>query len=206
MSCKQYSDQWEAYTLGLLAKDKKSEMTAHLETCTACQAELRQHQQAKDLLDRAFVEGPSDVLVQKTLARLREKQAQRSSWLHWGMPVMAGAAVALLMVVIRPGQLTQKAVVPESMAPAMLAMEMDDHGEVEAEMVMTARVPMMKAAGMKKEHAAGPRQSLASVAGKPVVRSRPNLDVLDIQLLNPISDRSIYEDLGVATDVAKLLL
>ncbi|MCK5219073.1 hypothetical protein KAR10_06100 [bacterium] len=145
MSCEYGNEKLEAYVLGLLDQAAASLMAEHIKICQTCQRELAGHQQAAALLDKAFDEEPAEWLAGKTLAKIKADPVKPINWLKWGMPVLAGAAAVMLMVLLPPAEKTD-------------------------------RYPITLAAD------------------------------LDIHLQNPINDRSLYEELGVATQVAKLLL
>lgn len=70
----------------------------HLQSCTACSAELASFQQTMSLLDEWQAPEPSPYFSSRLHSRVREEAARaRFSWLAWiQRPMVATAAVALL--------------------------------------------------------------------------------------------------------------
>ncbi len=168
MSCNFCEEKIEAYVLGLLNIQDQAQVAEHIQSCANCQQAMELHQKTTRLLDQAFQEKPAEWLSQKTIAKMRDRQVRPLNWLKWGVPVLAGAAAVLLLVVIQPGRIAKQG--------------------MEQSLGKTSKTAMMDA-------------EMAPSAAIHIITEE-----LDIHLNNPIQDRSIYEDLGVATEVAKLLL
>jgi predicted anti-sigma-YlaC factor YlaD len=213
MSCNFCEEKIEAYVLGLLNEQDQAQVAEHIQNCFECRQALERHQKTTRLLDQAFQEKPAEWLSQRTLARLKDSKVQPKRWLQWGVPALAGAAAVLLLVVIRPGQIAkQSAMQPAQEMRMSSAKAVASTPKAKKEMAMDAMLLASKDDSLAGASVAL-NQMLAKKRSKAVDSFQlpaapvPSIaEQLDIQVNNPIQDRSIYEDLGVATEVAKLLL
>ncbi|MBN1594660.1 zf-HC2 domain-containing protein [candidate division FCPU426 bacterium] len=209
MSCEYCKDKLEAYVLGLLEEESKTRVAEHISTCAACRAKMVLHQRAALLLDRAFQEKPAASLRQKTLRRLDGEKKHGTSWLLWGAPALAGAAALIIMIMLSPWETVQLA----RKRPAASRVHWQAVLHTQAQEAPAYSIRESGSGGGQGQAAlvlaqdadTGPARPRAEAKRRALLMQTP-MDELDMELTNPINDRSIYEDLGVATEVAKLLL
>jgi anti-sigma factor RsiW len=176
MSCNFDKEQLRRYLLGLDDPAAAQATSEHVAKCPACKNELQHLQLTADILTSAFDEEPPDWLMQKTLARVREKQQKKISWRTWGIPAMAGIAVTVLLMVLYPG--TRKNLSPSFRAG-----------------------PAEQNAGTlsNRQETNDASDYLSSLFG--IIS-----DETDVDMISPVDDRSIYESLDIAPEVVPLLL
>ncbi len=126
MSCKDVERQLEAYALNLLTGRAQAKVKRHLATCRHCQAVLKQHQQAADLLHQAYEEDVPDYLRAKVLANLKTIPKAKVNVPVWLLPGALALVMLILMVRLEPGRMvredvlrTTTAATPGPAAPVM---------------------------------------------------------------------------------------
>jgi hypothetical protein len=185
MSCEYNKEKLEAYAAGILDGKEKRETEDHIRSCDGCRGELAGLKRAALLLEQAFDEEAPSWLTQKTLAALKAKPKRPFSWFAWGLPALAGCAAVVLLLVI----------VPEFKG------RLGGGGN-------EIRVSQAEKTVKNETMAAAMDFRSAPPAPEDRVLTLPSgiADEFAINLENPINDRSIYADLGVAKKVANLLL
>jgi hypothetical protein len=108
------------------------------------------------------------------------------SWFGWGVPALAGITAVVLILFIQPG-IIQKSNAPSDAVPLSQAVDMPP---------------------LQKQKAGNTVPVSITIAANHLL---PGVfvdisDELTINLKNPVYDRSIYDNLGVKKEVAKLLL
>ena len=185
MSCENYKKRLEACAAGVLDEKGQRDVHEHCLSCGDCRSELAGLQRAALMLEKAFDEEAPSWLMQKTMAGLRAQPKRSFSWFAWGLPALAGAAAVMLLLAIGP--------------------------ELNNRFGWSSNHTRLSGAGqkpgMENNPAAPDSKASAAAAISMVSASHVNLsDELNVNLENPINDRSIYEDLGIARKVANLLL
>jgi anti-sigma factor RsiW len=185
MSCEYKKEILEAYAAGALDTREQVEVKDHIRSCSSCRAELTGLQRAVFVLEKAFDEEAPDWLAQKTLAVLKAKSKRSFTWFAWSLPALAGAAAVVLLFIAMPGIKSRFDAGTGAPCVSQAAKKSEENDKAAA---MDSR----GAAGTAVIPAAAP---LAGIPGE-----------FTIAIENPVNDRSIYEDLGVAKKVANLLL
>jgi Putative zinc-finger len=90
-----------AYALRLLNEREVVALDEHLAGCATCRAELAELQEEEAMLgsvpDEAFIEGPppgGDLVLQRTLRRIRAESGARTRWRNIGVAAAAVLALA----------------------------------------------------------------------------------------------------------------
>ena len=187
MSCENTREQLESFALGILYEMEHHEVEAHLQSCDSCRSRLASLRQATRMLKDAFDEEPPEWLSQKTLAILRNKSKRTLfPWIGWGVPALAGVAVVVLILFIQPG------IIQKSNAPS--------------DAVLLSRAVEAPVSQKQKAGTASPSPIPAAANRLFPGASVDISDELTVNLKNPVYDRSIYDNLGVKKEVARLLL
>ncbi len=188
MSCDYNKEKLEAYAVGFLDKKDQQDVTDHIQSCSSCRADLAGHKQAARILKDAFDEEPPSWLPQKTMSLLKNKSKRLfPSWFTLGIPALVGTAAIMLFIFIEPGFHRPP------IAPSNTARLSETAG---------AHAPAVQQNDMNTVPKSSPTASQNAFSALPGSIA----DVLNINLENPIYNRSIYDNLGVATEIAKLLL
>lgn len=102
MSCNIDQEQLRSYALDLFNGKDADEVAMHVQSCAACQNKLSDMERTVTVLAEAFDGNPPDWLMQKTIARIRERRTRQFTWGIWGIPVVAGFVITLLIVLLQP--------------------------------------------------------------------------------------------------------
>ena len=173
MSCDFDKELLRLYSLECLDATETESVQGHLETCTECRSRLAVHQNTVDLLSGAFDEEAPDWLLTKTMANVRAHSKPR---FVWGIPMIAGSAVAILVLVF-----SLKVYQPSGLKPLTPRSKHDvaDVQTIDKQETCDTDISLLN------------ELLVGSTGGDNV---------------NPVDDRSIYESLDVAPEVARLLL
>ena len=173
MSCEFDKEQLRMYSLQCLDVSEAETVKQHLEHCQDCETDLIGFKNTTTVFSEAFDEEAPDWLLTRTMANVRARSKRRFAW---GIPVIAGSTVLLLVLVFSFNVHRSFITAPSSLRQV--------HNETE-----------LQEAQYKDE--IGIQETLLN-----------DLLVGDIEgdNENPVDDRSIYESLDVAPEVAKLLL
>jgi hypothetical protein len=173
MSCDFNKELLRLYSLECLDDTGTASVQRHLESCTECRTRLAVYQNTIDLLSGAFDEEAPDWLLTKTMANVRSYSKPR---FVWGIPMIAGSAVAILVLVFSLKMYQPSGFKPLSPRPKH---EVADIQTIDAQETYDTDI---------------------SLLNELLVGST------DSDNVNPVDDRSIYESLDVAPEVARLLL
>jgi len=180
----------EAYALSLLEGGKKAAAAKHIATCEECKALIIERRRNLNLLDEALLKEQEQFLTQ-------QKQVRKRVVTSVVYAVIAIAGFGLLLhfgMNVRPKRLiTSTAVVQPGVG-----------GKQNAKRRRNAEVAAEYATGSdlhnnnvnEGERAPSETPSLQGLAGP----------LLNLYLVNPVTDRTIYRELGVAEHIAGLLL
>jgi anti-sigma factor RsiW len=186
MSCEYNQERLESYALGILDEKDQQKVTAHVQSCNSCRSQLASLRQATRMLKDAFDEEPPSWLTQKTMSVLKIKPNRTfPSWFSWGVPALAGVAAVVMVLLIQPG-IILKPNVPSGALRSSQAVD--------------------QLAQQQNEENASPASIAVATNHKLPDAFVDITDELTVTLKNPAYDRSIYDDLGVKKEVAKLLL
>ena len=95
MSCNELRDQLVDVACGT---EPSTEVSKHVESCTACATTLAELRKTMALLDEWQAPEPTPYFDVRLQARLREEQQKaHASWLDWFRKPVLGAAAALLI-------------------------------------------------------------------------------------------------------------
>jgi hypothetical protein len=186
MSCETTKEMLEHFALGILDTKECDEVAAHVQSCASCSTRLASLKQATRMLNDAFDEEPPEWLSQKVMYSLKNAPKRSFPWrFNWGIPAVAGIAAVILALAIQPG-IIQKSIIPSDALHSSHAI---------------GRLAMKQKSG-NTSYEATPAPANQMISGAAIDIT----DELNINLKNPIYDRSIYDNLGVKKEVAKLLL
>jgi hypothetical protein len=186
MFCDMDKEKLEAFVLGFLPEAEKAHLAKHFQICPDCVKVAAQLKKSSQILDRAFMENPPETLVQKTIFAMQAKTKVGRLRLIWGGAALAGVMAMTLLMLWQPTGFFSLRFKPQLQSAASVS-----KSEAEVMVSLDYKTPMAKMAAGRREKS-----------------SQMNIipDEFDQSLANPIHDRSIYQNLGVATEVAKLLL
>lgn len=116
-ACQDYEELLTLHAAGALEPAEEARVRAHLETCAACQRELRS---TAGLLSQVALPPPSpaeqarlEALPQRTLGRWRREQVRRAMRMRTVGALMASAAAVLLVLTLTlPGEEAPPALTP----------------------------------------------------------------------------------------------
>jgi hypothetical protein len=186
MSCEYTQDHLYSYVMGILDDKEEYDVASHVKSCDGCRARLAQLQQATMVLKDAFDEAPPEWLSQKVKCSLKSSPKRSSTWwVPWGVPALAGVAIVMVVLFIQP-QIILKSNMPSN---ALRSSRIID---------TPMRKPTLET---------GIPASISTIANRLFPDAFVEMtEELNINLKNPIHDRSIYDELGVKKEVARLLL
>jgi predicted anti-sigma-YlaC factor YlaD len=96
MKCKEISERMPELAAGF--EPVTPELEQHLQSCSACTAQLQEFRQTMALLDEWQAPEPSPYFSTRVMARVREEQARPSGWLAWLRRPALAVSLAVLMV------------------------------------------------------------------------------------------------------------
>ena len=81
MNCERYHLLITGYLDGELSPDEQTELLAHLELCSSCEEELRQHRKLKEITGRMQFKEPEDRVWEYYWANVYNRLERRAAWI-----------------------------------------------------------------------------------------------------------------------------
>ena len=81
MNCERYHLLITGYLDGELSPDEQTELLAHLELCSSCEEELRQHRKLKEITGRMQFKEPEDRVWEYYWASVYNRLERRVAWI-----------------------------------------------------------------------------------------------------------------------------
>jgi hypothetical protein len=81
MNCERYHLLITGYLDGELSPDEQTELLAHLEQCSSCEEELRQHRKLKEITGRMQFKEPEDRVWEYYWANVYNRLERRVAWI-----------------------------------------------------------------------------------------------------------------------------
>ena len=81
MNCERYHLLITGYLDGELSPDEQTELLAHLELCSSCEEELRQHRKLKEITGRMQFKEPEDRVWEYYWANVYNRLERRVAWI-----------------------------------------------------------------------------------------------------------------------------
>ena len=81
MNCERYHLLITGYLDGELSPDEQTELLAHLELCSSCEEELRQHRKLKEITGRMQFKEPEDRVWEYYWANVYNRMERRVAWI-----------------------------------------------------------------------------------------------------------------------------
>ena len=81
MNCERYHLLITGYLDGELSPDEQTELLAHLEQCSSCEEELRQHRKLKEITGRMQFKEPEDRVWEYYWASVYNRLERRVAWI-----------------------------------------------------------------------------------------------------------------------------
>ena len=176
MSCNIDKERLRAYVLQCCTPVETEEIDRHLRSCEQCRRELAAVRRTAETLTQAFDEEPPEWLLQRTLARVEERMRRRSPYRLPWGIPVAAGALAVLLLLV--------------FNPAVRMFNRQSSSAT-----MTGKTAGGRAAEVTNDNIDGEPSLFDMVSGE-----------MEIEAASPVEDRSIYEVLEIAPDIARLLL